>query len=89
MLYEGLCMFSNKPSFFASKRWERFVMFWIAMWVMIGYVTRNWYSMEISEVEIIAGTLLTGGIVNAMMIRKDQQANDKTPKPADAGGADN
>jgi len=72
VLYEVLSMFSNKTSFFSSKRFERFVMFNIAMWTIIGYVSRNWETMEIGTITAITGILLVGGAWNATQIRKDQ-----------------
>lgn len=75
LLYEILCMFSNRPSFFASKRFERFVMFGIAMWMVMGYVIRKWEDLTVDNVLMLGGFLLGFGAWNAIQLRKDQQAN--------------
>lgn len=79
-LKETIYMFSNKPSLLSSKRCERFVMFNIAMWTIIGYVKRNWDDMTVDQVSILTGILLVGGAWNAVQIRKDQtiKQDDKT-----------
>lgn len=77
-LYEVILMFSNKPSLFSSKRFERFVMFNIAMWTVVGYVSRNWSKMDVSEVSVITGILLAGGAWNAVQIRKDTTLDKST-----------
>lgn len=74
LAWEFILMFSNEPSLFASKRFERFIMFWIAMWTIMGYVKRNWLVMGIGEISAITGILLFGAAWNATQIRKDQQA---------------
>jgi hypothetical protein len=71
---EILYTYSNKPSFFASKRIERSVMFNIAMWIVVGYTIRNWSAMTTTDVSVLTGILLVGGGFNAVQIRRDQQA---------------
>ena len=71
-LKEIILMFSNEKSLLSSKRAERFVMFNIAMWTIIGYVKRNWDTITVDQLSIITGILLVGGAWNAVQIRKDQ-----------------
>jgi hypothetical protein len=71
LVYEIVCTFSNKPSFFASKRIERFVMFNVAIWMIIGYTVRNWANIEVTELIAMTGMLFAGGAWNAVQIRKD------------------
>lgn len=78
-LYEILCMFGNKPSFFSSKRYERFVMFVIAMWLVIGYVLRKWNDLTVDNVLMIGGFLLGFGAWNAVQLRKDKIAESNDP----------
>ena len=68
-------MFSNKPSLFASKRFERFTMFSLAMWVIVGFVLRKWSELNTEGVLAIAGFLLGFGAWNAVQLRKDQKQN--------------
>lgn len=73
--WEIILTLSNKPSLFSAKRCERFVMFNIAMWTIIGYVKRNWLTMGVGEISAITAILLAGGAFNAVQVRKDQQMN--------------
>ncbi len=82
--FEVIKTLSNEPSFFASKRLERFVMFNIAMWTIIGFVKRNWDTMTVEQVSIITGILLVGGAWNATQIRKDIKEIPQTPTKDDA-----
>jgi len=77
---EVFYMFSNKPSTLSSKRCERFVMFNIAMWTIIGYVKHNWEEMTVDQVSIITGILLVGGAWNAVQIRRDQAVKQEETK---------
>lgn len=82
LFWEILCMFSNKPSFFSSKRFERFIMFDIAMWMIIGYTIRKWAELSVEDVLMLSGLLLGGSAWNATQIRKDQKdaaPNNTTP----------
>lgn len=74
-IWEMLCMFSNKPSFFASKRWERFAAYSICMWMVVGYVSRKWSELTATEVVSIGIFLLTYSAWNAVQLRKDQNQN--------------
>lgn len=73
LIYELLCTFSNKPSFFASKRIERFKMFNVFIWMIIGYVIRNWYELTVAEVIELSLLLIANGAWNTVQIRKDQK----------------
>lgn len=80
--WELLATLSNKPSYFASKRLERMVMFVIFCWITIGYVKRRWDELETSDIGILGGILLGASIIQAGQIRKDiKQNNDEAPYP--------
>lgn len=81
--FEAIKTLSNQPSFFASKRIERFVMFNIAMWTIVGFVSRKWDEMTVEQVSIITGILLAGGAWNAIQIRKDIKEIPQTPEKDD------
>lgn len=73
LIYELLCTLSNEPSFFASKRLERLVMFWVCIWVVIGFVIRKWNDLTYDQMLCIAGFLIGYSAWNAVQIRKDQK----------------
>ena len=73
LISELIKTFSNQPGFFSSKRLERFIMFNIAMWIIVGYTIRNWYNLTTTDVSILTGILLVGGAWNHSQIRKDMK----------------
>lgn len=85
LLSEITYMFSNKQGLFSSKRVERFVMFTIAMWLIVGYVIRKWNELSVDNVLMLGGFLLGFGAWNAVQLRKDKQAenerNENAPNP--------
>ena len=81
--YELLKTFSNEPSFFSSKRLERFAMFNSALFIIIGYVSRKWSLLSTEDVLMIAGMLFAGGAWNAVQIRKDMKELPKDEVKSD------
>jgi len=72
---ELVMTFSNKPSFFASKRIERFALFVLVYGIIVGFVKRNWDKLTTDQMLMIVGTLLVAGGWNTVQIRKDRQAD--------------
>ncbi len=73
LLYEIISMWSNEKSFFASKRFERFFMFLICMWLIVGYIVRKWTDLSVEEVLMLAGFLMGFSAWNATQLRKDTE----------------
>ena len=78
--WEVMLMFSNRASFFSSKRWERFAMFSTGMLIIICYVQKRWHVLTPNEIMAISGMLFTGGIINAVQIRRDLMQLDQKKK---------
>lgn len=83
LFYEIILTLSGEPSFFSVKRLERTCMFTIAMWLIVGFILRNWTSISTEQSLTIAGFLLSFGAWNTVQLRKDKQAeNEKNTIPS-------
>ncbi len=76
---ELVATFSNKPSYFASKRLERFALFVLAYSIIIGYVKRHWGDMTLEHVLMLFTALVLNSAWNGVQIRKDLKELPKDP----------
>jgi hypothetical protein len=85
-LKELILTFSNKKSFFSSKRIERFIVFNVFLVLTVIYVVRNIEDLDSFGFIQIVGLWLAYGGYNSLMNLRDRkfEANLPTPPPEES-----
>lgn len=73
--YEFLATFSNRKSFFSSKKIERFITFITFLILSVIYITKNINSLSATDFIQIVGLWLAYGGYNSYQILKDKKAD--------------
>jgi hypothetical protein len=78
---ELILTFSNKKSFFSSKRIERFIVFNVFLVLTVVYVVRNIEDLDSFGFIQIVGLWLAYGGYNSLMNLRDRKFEAITPPP--------
>ena len=82
-IWEWIQTFSNKPSFFASKRIERFAVFALMLLCSIYFLIKGIYNWELSATDLI---IVVGGWLGYAGYNTYQLRKDKSKDEPQAGG---
>lgn len=72
---EFLLTFSNRPSFFSSKKIERFIVFGVFLGITIAYITMHIKDLDAIDFVTVIGVWLGYGGFNSVMTLKDKQTD--------------